>query len=54
MWAAYLSGMRRGEIISLERKDVDTNSRIIKLTPDRPKRQSLKRVPIHKDLLPFP
>ncbi len=53
MWAAYLSGMRRGEIISLERKDVDTNSRIIKLTPDRTKEFKFKRVPIHKDLLPF-
>lgn len=53
MWAAYLSGMRQGEIINLERKDVDLKSRIIKLTPDRTKEAKFKRVPIHKDLLPF-
>jgi integrase len=53
MWAAYLSGMRQGEIISLERKDVDLKARIIKLTPDRTKEEKFKRVPIHQDLLPF-
>lgn len=53
MWAAYLSGMRQGEIVNLERKEVDTKARIIKLTPDKTKEEKFKRIPVHQDLLPF-
>ncbi|MFA6224471.1 MAG: tyrosine-type recombinase/integrase [Desulfomonilaceae bacterium] len=51
--SALRSGIRRGEIINLERKDVDLISRIIKLVPDRTKKDKFKRIPIHKDLIPF-
>ena len=42
MWAAYLSGMRRGRLSASNEKIVDTNSRIIKLTPDRTKEANLR------------
>ena len=48
---AYFSGMRRGEILGLERKRVDLNKRIISLGPEHTKEGDFKRVPIHEDLM---
>jgi len=50
--AAYYSGMRRGEIVALTRKQVNLRSRMILLRPEQTKEESFKRVPIHMDLAP--
>ncbi len=49
---AYYTGMRKGEIMGLTRKNVDLVDRMIHLTPDDTKEGDWKRVPIHKNLTP--
>lgn len=53
VWAGYFTGMRRGEILGLKRKQVNLSSRIIVISPDGTKEGQWKRVPIHKDLVPM-
>jgi integrase len=53
MWTAYYSGMRRKEILGLNRKPVNLMKRIITLFPDKTKEGHWKRVPIHRDLVPI-
>lgn len=50
--AAYLSGMRRGEILALTWKQVNLSGRMITLRPEHTKEGHWKRVPIHRDLIP--
>lgn len=50
---AYYTGMRKGEIVGLKRKQVDLQKRLIYLGPEDTKEGHWKRVPIHKDLLPI-
>jgi len=52
IWASYYSGMRRGEILSLSRKQVDLSKRIITLTPADTKEAHWKRIPVHRDFVP--
>jgi hypothetical protein len=52
IWTAYYTGMRRGELIGLIRKQVNLTSRIINLKPDQTKEGHPKRIPIHTKLLP--
>ncbi|MGP8281572.1 MAG: tyrosine-type recombinase/integrase [Desulfomonilaceae bacterium] len=52
LWTAYATGLRQGEVIGLERGDLDLKSRIIRLTPDRTKENKFKRIPIHRSLVP--
>jgi integrase len=49
----YYTGMRRGEILNLTRKQVNLSKRIIILSPEDTKEAHWKRVPIHKDLIPI-
>ena len=53
LWTAYYSGMRRGEILSLSRRRVDLESRMVRLSPMDTKEGKFKRVPIHHDLVPI-
>ena len=53
IWTAYFSGMRRGEILSLTRKQVNLAKRLIHLDPDDTKESRRKRVPIHHELVPI-
>jgi integrase len=50
---AYYSGMRRGEIIGLTRKQVKIQNRMILLGPEDTKEGHFKRVPIHRNLIPI-
>lgn len=50
---AYYTGMRRGEIMSLTRKQVDLSQRIMILAPPGTKEAHWKRVPIHENLIPI-
>ncbi|AFM26020.1 tyrosine-type recombinase/integrase [Desulfomonile tiedjei] len=50
---AYYTGMRRGEILGLTKKQVNLSKRIIVLAPQNTKEAHWKRVPIHKDLVPI-
>ena len=50
---AYYTGMRRGEIVGLTRKQVDLKNRLIYPGPQDTKEGHWKRVPIHKDLFPI-
>jgi integrase len=50
--AAYYTGMRRGEIVGLKRKQVDLKKRMIYLGPTEVKEGAWKRVPIHMSLVP--
>src|SRR5271157_382534 len=52
IWTAYFSGMRRGEILSLTRKQVNLSQRMIHLEPENTKEGHRKRVPIHRELVP--
>jgi integrase len=52
IWTAYYTGMRRGEILGLTRKQVNLMKRVITLSPDDTKEAHWKRVPIHRDLVP--
>jgi integrase len=49
---AYYTGMRRGEILGLARKQVNLSKRIITLSPEDTKEAHWKRVPIHSELAP--
>lgn len=48
----YMSGMRRGEALSITWENVNLDSRIIRLGATQTKERRPKRVPIHKDLVP--
>ncbi|MFH1117273.1 MAG: site-specific integrase [Pseudomonadota bacterium] len=49
---AYYTGARRGELMSLTRKQVDLAGRIMRFGPQDTKERNWKRVPIHRDLIP--
>lgn len=51
IWTGYYTGMRRGEILGLIRKQVNLTNRIIYLKPDETKEGHAKRIPIHKELV---
>lgn len=53
IWTAYHTGMRRGEILGLTRKQLNLKKRMITLSPDNTKEAQWKRVPIHSDLIPI-
>jgi integrase len=53
IWTAYFSGMRRGEILGLTRKQVNLSQRMIRLGPQDTQEGHWKRVPIHSDLVPI-
>ncbi|MEW6140227.1 MAG: hypothetical protein AB1733_18540 [Thermodesulfobacteriota bacterium] len=53
LWTAYYSGMRRGEIVDLTRNRVNLSKRMIYLGPEDTKEGHWKRVPIHRELVPF-
>ncbi|MGO9570958.1 MAG: tyrosine-type recombinase/integrase [Desulfomonilaceae bacterium] len=53
IWTAYYTGMRRGEILSLTRKQVNLSHRMIVLGPEDTKEGHWKRIPIHRDLVPY-
>lgn len=50
---AYYTGMRRGEILGLTRKQVNLAKRIITLSPEDTKEAHWKRMPIHGNLVPI-
>ena len=50
---AYITGMRRGEVLGLTWKRVDLRKRMIFLGPEDVKEGQWKRVPIHQDLVPI-
>ncbi len=50
---AYYTGMRRGEILALTRKNVCLDQRLILLGSRETKERQRKRVPIHRDLAPI-
>ncbi len=52
-WTLYMTGMRRGEALSITWESVDLDSRIIRLGATMTKERRPKRVPIHKDLVPI-
>jgi integrase len=49
---AYYTGMKRGEILGLTRKQVSLSRRMITLSPVDTKEVHWKRIPIHRDLVP--
>jgi len=51
VWTACYTGMRRGEILDLTRKQVSLSKRMIYLGPENTKEGHWKRVPIHNDLV---
>ena len=53
LWTAYYTGARRGEILDLNRSQVDLSNRIMILSPPETKEESWKRVPIHLELVPI-
>ncbi len=53
LWTAYYTGARRGEMLDLERTQVDLSKRIMILSPPETKEESWKRVPIHLELVPI-
>ena len=53
IWTAYFSGMRRGEILGLARRQVDLKKHMIHLEPQNTKEGRRKRVPIHRELVPI-
>lgn len=50
---AFYTGMRRGEILGLTRKQVNLGTRVIRLGAENTKERRTKRVPIHRDLVPI-
>jgi integrase len=50
---AYFTGMRRGEIQRLKRHQVRLGQRLILIGPEDTKEGNWKRIPIHRELLPF-
>jgi len=50
---AYYTGMRRSEVFHLTRRQVNLNTRIIRLGDRETKERKSKRVPIHKNLVPI-
>ena len=52
MLTAYLTGMRRGELLSITRKQVNLARRIIRLGAHETKEAHVKRVPVHSELVP--
>lgn len=52
-WTLYMSGMRRGEALSITWHDVNLETRIIRLGAAQTKERRPKRVPIHRDLVPI-
>lgn len=53
VWTAYYTGMRRGEIVGLTRRQVKLGQRMIYLGPESTKERHWKRVPIHRNLVPI-
>ena len=53
IWTAYFSGMRRGEMLGLTRRQVNLSTRLIHLEPTETKEGRRKRVPIHRELVPI-
>lgn len=51
IWTAYLTGMRRGEIVNLTWKNVSLKKRLITLHATDTKESKAKRIPIHSDLV---
>jgi integrase len=52
-WTLYMSGMRRGEALSLAWENVSLDDRIIRLGVTQTKERRPKRVPIHQGLVPI-
>jgi len=48
----FYTGMRRGEIFGLTRKQVNLSRRMIYLGPEDTKEQHWKRIPVQRDLVP--
>ncbi len=48
-----MTGMRRGEALSITWEPVDLDSRTIRLGATQTKEKRPKRVPVHKDLVPI-
>ena len=53
VWTADYTGMRRGEIVDLTRRQVNLSRRMIYLGPEATKERSWKRVPLHSHLAPI-
>jgi integrase len=53
IWTAYFTGMRRGEIFELTRRQINLKNRMIYLGPRDVKEEDWKRVPIHRELVPY-
>ena len=53
LWTAYYTGMRRGEIAGLTRRQLKLGQRMIYLGPEATKEGHWKRVPIHRNLVPI-
>jgi integrase len=53
LWTAYYTGARRGEILELDRSQVNLSKRIMILSPLDTKEESWKRIPIHRELVPI-
>lgn len=53
VWTAFYTGMRRGEVLGLTRRQVNLAERMIYLGPKDTKEGDKKRVPIHRELVPI-
>ncbi|MBM4327321.1 MAG: site-specific integrase [Deltaproteobacteria bacterium] len=51
IWTAYYTGMRRGELLNLRRKQVNLQRRMIYLTGEDTKEGRIKRVPLRRELV---